>query len=147
MSVTTETGEPASPERDPGHNRHSHCLLCGNRNPWSLGLCFGPADNGTVVATFRTHPELQGYDGILHGGVIASILDSAMTHCLFHQGIRAVTADLRVRFLEPVSCQCDLGIRAAVVSKTSPLFRLKAEMRSGDRLVAWAEATFVEGVA
>lgn len=143
--MTTESPVAGNAGNDPGHNGHSHCLVCGNRNPWSLGLCFRTTDDGTVHAEFQAHPGLQGYDGILHGGVIASLLDSAMTHCLFNQGVKAVTADLHVRFLEPVSCESDLRIRATVLSHTPPLFRLRAELLRRERIVAWAEATFMEG--
>jgi uncharacterized protein (TIGR00369 family) len=142
--VTTESPIAGRAGGDPRHNGHSHCLVCGNRNPWSLGLCFHPTDDGTVDAEFRAHPELQGYDGILHGGVIASLLDSAMTHCLFHRGVKAVTGDLHIRFLEPVSCESNLRVRATVLSHTPPLFRLRAELFSGERLMAWAAATFME---
>ena len=83
---------------------HANCLLCGNRNPLSLGLSFHPGDCGDINATFQAHPRLQGYQGILHGGVSSALLDAAMTHCLFHQSIEAVTGDLHVRFLKSVPC-------------------------------------------
>jgi uncharacterized protein (TIGR00369 family) len=107
-------------------------------------LRFHAGEGGAVYATFQAHPELQGYDGILHGGVIAALLDSAMTHCLFHGGIRGVTGDLHVRFVEPVPSDSKLVIRARVASNTPPLFCLKAEMLLSDRIVAWAEAKFLE---
>ena len=81
-------------------NGHSRCLLCGNLNPRSLNLSFQAAEDGGVRTRFKADTELQGYDDILHGGVIASLLDAAMTHCLFHHGVQAVTGDLHVRFVQ-----------------------------------------------
>lgn len=125
-------------------NGHDRCLLCGYGNPWSLGLKFRDGENGSVITEFQGDPRLQGYEGMLHGGVIAALLDSAMTHCLFHSGIRGVTGDLHVRFVEPVPCESALVIQARIVSGNPPLFHLRAEMRRGAQVMAWAEAKFIE---
>ncbi len=104
MSATTDRG-------------HRGCLLCGSDNPRSLGLMFQDSSRGGVEAEFQGGDELQGYDGLMHGGVIASLLDAAMTHCLFHRGVRAVTGDLNVRYLQPVPCRARLRILAHLVSR------------------------------
>ena len=125
-------------------NGHGYCLMCGERNPWSLKIVFQAADDGTVGARFQSHRGLQGYDGILHGGVISALLDAAMTHCLFHRGVRAVTGDLRVRFLQSIPCHAALDLRAWVLSARPPLYRLKAELMNQACLAAWAEAKFMQ---
>ena len=51
-----------------------------------------------------------------------------MTHCLFHNGVQAVAADMQIRFVEQVSCDAELDIRAWVLSSTPPLYRLRAEL-------------------
>jgi len=66
-----------------------------------------------------------------------------MTHCLFHHGVQAVTGDLHVRFVEPVSCNVSLEIRAWVLSSYPPLYRLRAEIICNERVMAWAEAKFM----
>jgi uncharacterized protein (TIGR00369 family) len=136
--VTTENaGHPEVP------NGHAYCFICGDRNPRSLGLTFRPVDADTVCAEFQANPELQGYDGILHGGVIAALLDAAMTHCLFHRGIEAITGDLHVRFLHPVSCHTLLEVRARALSMKPPLYRVEAQLAHGPLVLARAEATFM----
>lgn len=125
-------------------NGHTHCLLCGERNPFSLGLRFHDGEEGLVWSRFRALPRFQGYDGILHGGVICAVLDSAMTHCLFHRGVEAVTGDLRVRFLAPIPCGADLHVRAWPLSETPPLYRVAGIIVSGGRVMARAEAKFMQ---
>jgi uncharacterized protein (TIGR00369 family) len=125
-------------------NGHAHCLLCGSCNAWSWGLRFSGAGDGAVHAAFQAHPRLQGYEGVLHGGVVASLLDAGMTHCLFHLGVQAVTGDLHIRFVEPVPCQALLDIRAQVLSATPPLYRLRAELLHEERVLAWAEGRFMQ---
>jgi uncharacterized protein (TIGR00369 family) len=139
MSLTTE-----APVTFSARNGHSRCVLCGNLNPRSLNLSFQVVGDGSVRTRFKTYAELQGYDGLLHGGVIASLLDAAMTHCLFHHGVQAVTGDLHVRFVQPVSCDVSLEIRAWVLLSYPPLYRLKAEIILEKRVMAWAEAKFMQ---
>ena len=124
-------------------NGHGQCLLCGDRNPDSLGLSFRANEAGIISARVRAHPGLQGYDGILHGGVIGALLDEAMTHCLFHHGVKAVTGELWVRFLKPVPCQADLDLKAWLSSQRPPLYRVKAELVYEQQVVARAEAKFM----
>ena len=124
-------------------NGHACCVVCGSLNPRSLKLAFQPAGKGAVTARFQAHPELQGYAGMLHGGVIASLLDAAMTHCLFHNGVQAVTGDLHIRFLQPVPCNISLQISSRILSSRPPVFRLRAEIILAECVVAWAEAKFM----
>jgi len=125
-------------------NGHIRCLLCGQENPWSLNLSFNPGPDGGVSAEFQPHSGLQGYPNILHGGVIAALLDAAMTHCLFHHNIQAVTGDLHVRFVQPVPCGSVVSMRALIVSVSTPLYHLKAELIHEGQIMAWAEAKFIK---
>lgn len=121
---------------------HSHCLLCGDKNPLSLQLSFTVDDTGVVHSVFKAHEGLQGYRGILHGGVISSLLNAAMTNCLFLQGIEALTGDLYVKFLQLVPCTASVDIRAWVQTSMPPLYQLRAELVYWETFMAWAEAKF-----
>lgn len=132
MNGETETRHP-----------HPHCLLCGDRNPWSLRLQFSADADGGVSTPFRGRPALQGYDGLLHGGVIASLLDSAMTNCLFRKGIRAVTGELKIRYRHPVPCHAELKLRARVVRDSNPLFFVESELLMEEQVMARASAKFM----
>jgi acyl-coenzyme A thioesterase PaaI-like protein len=118
--------------------------MCGGENDRSLGLRFEAAGTGAVRARFQASPALQGYDGILHGGVISAVLDAAMTNCLFHLGVQGVTGDLHVRFIEPVSCQSSVDVRASLLSATPPLYRLRSEIVFDGRTMARAEGKFMK---
>lgn len=122
---------------------HAGCLLCGNKNPLSMHLNFTVDDQQVVYANFQTHDMLQGYQGIVHGGVICALLDSAMTHCLFNQAIEAVTGELSVKFVLPVPCRASLALRAWIAKATNPLYILKADLHGDGKLLANAEAKFM----
>jgi uncharacterized protein (TIGR00369 family) len=122
---------------------HDHCLLCGHANPDSLGLEFTRDGHGAVRGHLVPSDRLQGYTGRLHGGIVASLLDAAMTHCLFQHDVQAVTADLRVRYVEPVPCHGRLDLDAHLVTGSRRLFRLRAELSQDGQVLAWAEAKFL----
>ena len=81
---------------------HPFCLVCSQSNPMGLGLKFNSHDDGSVSTSFLGHFALEGFQGCLHGGLIASLLDGAMTNCLFARGLVAMTAELKVRYRKPV---------------------------------------------
>ena len=87
---------------------------------------------------------MQGYDGILHGGIIAALLDASMTHCLFHLGIEAVTGTLDVRFIKPVPCDATLTVRANLTDSHPPLFKLKSVLMWDRHIMARAQAKFMQ---
>lgn len=123
---------------------HGHCVACGVENSSSLKLQFHPVDEQTVEGTFVGGSHLQGYEGILHGGIVATLLDSAMAHCLFQKNIKGVTADLRVRFLHSIPCMSKVTIKAWVTCAVSTLYELKGEVLLDGKVMAKAKAKFME---
>jgi acyl-coenzyme A thioesterase PaaI-like protein len=123
-------------------NGHAHCLLCGTQNPIGLRLDFSAQEDGHVLSSFTGSRLLQGYNGVLHGGVISSLLDAAMTHCLFHRGIEAVTVELLVRYLRPVPIDAPLELGACITAELPLLYRLRAELKHADQVMAYARAKF-----
>lgn len=122
---------------------HANCLLCGDKHPDGFHLRFRPDGAGGVTGAFRGRVELQGYDGLLHGGVIAALLDAAMTNCLFARGIEAVTGELAVRYRHPTPCEAALELSARLVGERTRLFRLEAELRRDGVIMASASAKFL----
>lgn len=119
---------------------HTDCMVCGKKD--SLKLCFRANENG-VEALFQAGPHWQGYRGVLHGGMISTLLDAAMTHCLFHYGIEAMTADLRVRFFRPIPCSHFLELRAMLLDTRRHLYKLRAELCCAGDVMAKAEGKFM----
>lgn len=119
-------------------------MMCGGNNPLSVGLSFRVTESGMVCASFQARADYQGYDGIMHGGFIAALLDAAMTNCLFKNGIVALTGDLHVRFHKPVPCDASIDLKAQIVSKSPPLFFVRSELVCGKAVMASAEAKFMK---
>lgn len=123
---------------------HAQCILCGAEHPQGFRLAFNAHTDGHVEATFPCDRLYQGYTGYLHGGIIAALLDSAMTHCLFSHGRVAVTGELRVRFLKPVMVNRPIIVGARMAESSPPLFHMEADVRQNRDILATATAKFVE---
>jgi uncharacterized protein (TIGR00369 family) len=134
-----------TPDRE-DRRLHAGCMVCGDleRNPDTLGLVFVEIEGGGVAARFRPTPRHQGYDGLLHGGMIATLLDAAMTHCLFARGVSALTAELTVRFITPVETTGDVVLSARLVGHRRNFYRLESTLIGGGHLLARATAKFLE---
>ena len=115
-------------------------MVCGANT--DLGLHFHASGPG-IKASLQLKPEWQGYSGALHGGMTATLLDAAMTHCLFHQGIEAMTADLQIRYLAPVPCPDSIELEAQLVGRRKLVYELVAELRSAGVVKARAKAKFM----
>lgn len=100
--------------------------------------------DGAVEAFHQPDAAWQGYSGILHGGMTATLLDAAMTHALFARGVAAVTARLEVRYRQPVRPDQPVRVRGWLVKATPPVYRVAADMRQGAARVAQATAVFME---
>jgi uncharacterized protein (TIGR00369 family) len=71
-----------------------------------LGLEFVAAERGAAVFALDWREELSRMEGILHGGALVSLLDTAAAFAVMTvlpPGGRTVTVDLTVHFLRPVS--------------------------------------------
>ena len=150
---------PARPQNDgrfaseAGHTRlhestqaavHARCYVCGAANPAGLRLRFVPEGPGRVAASFVGDPSREGYPGLLHGGVISTLVGGAMTNCLFSLGIRAVTAELTVRYLEGVRVEREAHICAWWLRTRGHLHAVQAEIRQDDHVVVRAYAKFMD---
>jgi acyl-coenzyme A thioesterase PaaI-like protein len=123
---------------------HPFCFVCSGSNPMGLALRYAPQPDGSVSAKFLGHSALEGYSGLLHGGVIAAMLDGAMTNCLFAHGIRGLTAELKVRYHESVAASEEVFLQAWLEDDAHELFQLRAELKQGGAVRASATGKFMK---
>ena len=122
---------------------HPTCFACRKRALGGLGLCFRQDPDGATTAEFDCDPRYRSYPDRLHGGIVALLLDTAMTQCLFSRGFRGVTARLAVRYRAAVEPGVTPRIRATVLRSARRRHRLRAEVVQRGTVRATAEALFV----
>jgi acyl-coenzyme A thioesterase PaaI-like protein len=109
---------------------NDYCFACGRQNPFGLQLEFTRGDSGEgVQARFIPGPHLQGFAGLLHGGISATVLDDVMNNLVTRtRGILAVTGSLKVRYRKPVPITATLICRAQIVKERGGMFYAEAEL-------------------
>lgn len=115
-----------------------YCFACGHENPIGLHLRFSPDGDGGVVARYEPRREDQGFPGVMHGGVAASLLDEAMAWAMFaaHR-VLGVTAKMEVRFRRAVDLDAPLTLRGRVTRQRGRRIEVEATLANagGDLLV------------
>ena len=123
---------------------HPKCVVCSFANAKGLHLKFDVADDQSVTATFQCNEAFEGYTGILHGGVISSILDGAMGNCMFARGQATVTAEMTTRFRHPVATHQEATVTARVTRALHPLYLLEAEIIQNGQVKATAKGKYYD---
>jgi len=123
------------------------CFGCGSRNARGLKLKFEVDEEQRLIQTRWTPTkQFQGYSNIVHGGMIALVLDEMMGNLLWKLKRPAVTAELTVRFHRPAYVGTPISCEAYVKEERGRLFWMeaKAENAAG-QILATATAKCVTG--
>lgn len=119
------------------------CFACGPANPIGLKLEFR-FEGDEYVTEFTPREVHQGFDGITHGGLVATVLDEVMANMLWKLGIQALTTELQVTLRQPARVGERLIVRGAIEEQRSRKVICRAAARREDgALVAEARGTFI----
>ena len=92
------------------------CFVCSEGHPHGLGLRFHHTEDGVACLT-TISDSFCGFDGMVHGGIISTLMDEAAAYALFaRHGKLGVTREMSSRFLKPVSTGRQLRVVARVES-------------------------------
>ena len=120
-----------------GIENNDRCFVCGKQNPYGLQVKPEVKRAGAEVRIECTPPaHMQGWKNILHGGIISTLLDEAITHI----GIGtydgpAVTAQLEVRFRNPAPTGVKLFVSAERIKVSRRLIEAKAMVTLSDSTI------------
>lgn len=118
---------------------NNRCYVCGKENPAGLGIDFEiDKDHRSIGAKFTPTDVHQGYAGIVHGGILSTVLDEAMGKLTVSLGIPAVTAEITVRFKTTAAPGDVLFVSGRLTSDTGRLIRAEAKIERGPVVIAEA---------
>jgi len=124
---------------------YAMCFGCGQDNPAGLHLRFHQ-EGKVAAAEFLPDGRHQGWEGIMHGGLVSGLLDEAIGYAAYYQGILEVTARMEVRFRHPIPIGQRLVVRGEIVRTRRKLADARATVSLADGSVG-AEATALLYVA
>ena len=138
-------GQGVGQMRDkPALARDGWCFACGSQNPHGLRLTDFRREGENCLVSFTPRRKHQGWQGLTHGGIVATLLDEAMTHLLQDLGQAGVTAVLTVRYHQPLPTGEPVEVRARVMASHGRLTQVESELRDHEgALVASAQAKFM----
>jgi acyl-coenzyme A thioesterase PaaI-like protein len=80
------------------------CFVCGEKNPFGLKLRIRTdAERGESTSEVMFRDDFQGWTKVVHGGLLATVLDEAMIYAAGAKGLLCVTGEITVRFVKPAS--------------------------------------------
>lgn len=117
------------------------CFACGHDNPIGLKLAFRE-EHDTYVAILTADRVYQGYEGVVHGGILATVLDEIMARYIWAKHGPAATAKLAVTYRRPAPTGTPLEIRGWITAarRNGRAFEMAAVAKLADGTVL-AEAT------
>jgi uncharacterized protein (TIGR00369 family) len=122
----------------------NRCFACGRANAHGLKLEFN-WDGDERYTDFYTDPRYQGYQGVLHGGIIATILDEVMGNHLVTRGFRVVTASIDIRYKKMVPTGMTVRFMAREEDYGHNMFVMSGKaVLPGGKVAAEATAKFMQ---
>jgi acyl-coenzyme A thioesterase PaaI-like protein len=124
---------------------NQRCYVCGKDNPAGLHARFEiDRETRTIIGRFTPRPEHEGWQGIIHGGIVATLLDEAMVKLAAHLGIPAVSAELTVKFKAPAAPGEELIVSGRIVKEANRLIEAEAIVSKGVIVVAEAKGKLLK---
>lgn len=126
------------------HGALNHCFGCGLENPSGLRLRFFVAEDGSIVCHPRLARRFAGPPGHAHGGIIATLLDEAMSKANRARGVTAMTRQMSVEYLRPVPLGARLTLTARHLSAHGRRHQCEATLTTAEgQVLATGTALFV----
>ena len=126
------------------HGALNQCFGCGLENRTGLRLKFFIDEDNNVVSHLRLAARFAGPPGHAHGGIIATLLDEAMSKSNRARGILAMTRHLEVDYLRPVPLGIPLTLTARHQETTGRRNHIEAQLAdAAGNILATAKAVFV----
>jgi len=107
-----------------------------------IGIRLAALGNGWAELTAVPLEKHTNALGLVHGGLIMSLLDAAMGNAVRTTGVKGVTAQCQTSFFSPARLETSLRARGEVVKKGGRLVFAQASVFAGNEEIAQGNATF-----
>ena len=98
---------------------------------------------GSVDLELDTNPDLANGIGIVHGGVTASLCDSAMGFAVMTLGFFPLTVEMKLNYLLPGRIGDRLIAKGKIIKEGKSLMIVEGEIYSGEKLIVKGIGTYL----
>lgn len=124
--------------------RYKTCFGCGSANPIGLHLDGFTVHDDWVTAPFTPRPEYAGFEGTLHGGIVATALDEISAwSAMFAHGVLVFTAKLDIRYRAQAGSDDRFEMRGRVTERRGRRLLISGQMTLHEAVVADSSGLFI----
>ena len=118
-----------NPWKEPGNRHEYNCFGCSPFNEFGLQLEFWE-DEEELIAKWQPRKSLEGWMGVIHGGIQATLLDElAGWIVMIKMKTAGVTAEMNVQYLKPLSIsKGEITIRGKLISVEKRLAKIECSL-------------------
>jgi acyl-coenzyme A thioesterase PaaI-like protein len=133
----------ADPDRLNDQTTYQRCFACGARNAAGLRLVFRRSGD-RIVADFTAQERHQGFPGLLHGGIVATLLDETLSRTGALRREWLMTGRLEIRYRRPAPIGARLRVWGEIVGERADVVKAAGALELDDgTVVADARGTFL----
>ena len=137
--------EPAEKLTPMAHTAQNRCFGCGPASAIGLHLEFLLAEDGAVVCLPMIPKCFEGPPGYLHGGIIATLLDEAMSKTVRARGLKAVTGRMEIDYRRPVRSAAPIRLEGRLLRSEGRKHWTEARILDArGHMLAEAKGIFIE---
>lgn len=124
--------------------RYSECFVCGSNNPSGFDITFYYR-NGRIEADFIPQERHTGYQNVVHGGLLATLLDECMGwSSILSRRVMCVAAELSVRYKVSAHVGDRLTVSGQLIEDKKRVILVKGEiMRDDGTVLCTGEGKFI----
>jgi len=127
------------------NTEYQRCFVCGQQNPFGLQLIYHN-EGSRIMADFTSEERHQGFPGVVHGGILAAILDETMGRVTVLEHRWVMTGRLELRYRAPARVGVTLRAYAEATDSRARMVRAKGwitAIDAPDIIICEAEGTFL----
>jgi len=123
--------------------RDNYCFACGKENTNGLQMNI-EAEGGHSHTRIKFPNYMQGYNGVVHGGLIATVLDELAVYAGISLGYNFATGEITVRFKRPVKIGDEYIVEGEVIEDRGKVVTVKSFLKDYEGVVyARADAKLI----
>ena len=116
-----------------------YCFACGARNPIGIHMQVNYVEDTLAAESRLALPkEFQGWQEVIHGGILATLLDEIMMHAVWHFAGAGVTLGIDVQFRQPLAPAEMVLVRGKITETKGRRLKAKGEIirQADNRVIA-----------